>query len=78
MVRSAGSDYNFVDPPVRDVVSIGNAGDNVTVRFVSDRGVFALVRVVGRRDECLCAQALRWQSYRLAPARMAESTVQDD
>ena len=37
MVRSAGnSSYNFVNPVVRDVVSIGNAGDNVTIRFFTD------------------------------------------
>ena len=37
MVRSAGSSsYNFVDPVVRDVVSIGNSGDNVTIRFFTD------------------------------------------
>jgi hypothetical protein len=37
VVRSAGNaSYNFVDPIVRDVVSIGNTGDNVTIRFVTD------------------------------------------
>ncbi|KAI9450838.1 laccase [Lactarius psammicola] len=37
VVRSAGnSSYNFVDPVVRDVVSIGAAGDNVTIRFFTD------------------------------------------
>ncbi|KAH9074385.1 laccase [Lactarius deliciosus] len=37
VVRSAGnSTYNFVDPVVRDVVSIGQAGDNVTIRFFTD------------------------------------------
>jgi len=37
VVRSAGnSSYNFVDPVVRDVVSIGNTGDNVTIRFFTD------------------------------------------
>jgi iron transport multicopper oxidase len=37
VVRSAGnSSYNFVDPVVRDVVSIGSAGDNVTIRFFTD------------------------------------------
>lgn len=37
VVRSAGnSSYNFVDPIVRDVVSIGNTGDNVTIRFFTD------------------------------------------
>ena len=37
VVRGAGSSsYNFVDPLVRDVVSIGNAGDNVTIRFFTD------------------------------------------
>ncbi|KAF8263780.1 laccase [Lactarius quietus] len=37
VVRSAGnSSYNFVDPVIRDVVSIGNAGDNVTIRFFTD------------------------------------------
>nr|ALF95042.1 laccase [Crustodontia chrysocreas] len=34
VVRSAGSDvYNYVNPVQRDVVSIGAAGDNVTIRF---------------------------------------------
>ncbi|KAF8999336.1 yellow laccase [Cyathus striatus] len=37
VVRSAGSStYNYVNPVRRDVVSIGNAGDNVTIRFVTD------------------------------------------
>jgi iron transport multicopper oxidase len=37
VVRSAGnSSYNFVDPIIRDVVSIGNTGDNVTIRFFTD------------------------------------------
>ncbi|KAH9057166.1 laccase [Lactarius vividus] len=37
VVRGAGnSSYNFVDPIVRDVVSIGNTGDNVTIRFFTD------------------------------------------
>ncbi|KAN0136704.1 laccase sensu stricto variant A [Lactarius tabidus] len=37
VVRSAGnSSYNFVDPVVRDVVSTGNTGDNVTIRFFTD------------------------------------------
>ncbi|KAF7336444.1 Multicopper oxidase [Mycena sanguinolenta] len=37
VVRSAGSSvYNYVDPPRRDVVSTGNAGDNVTIRFVTN------------------------------------------
>nr|AAO38869.1 laccase [Rigidoporus microporus] len=37
VVRSAGSStYNYVNPPRRDVVSIGNAGDNVTIRFRTD------------------------------------------
>ncbi|KAH9936770.1 laccase [Epithele typhae] len=34
VVRSAGAtDYNFVNPPQRDVVSTGTTGDNVTIRF---------------------------------------------
>nr|CBV46340.1 laccase [Meripilus giganteus] len=34
VVRSAGSStYNYVNPVRRDVVSIGGAGDNVTIRF---------------------------------------------
>ncbi|CAL1710152.1 unnamed protein product [Somion occarium] len=37
VVRSAGTDkYNFNDAPIRDVVSIGGAGDQVTIRFVTD------------------------------------------
>jgi len=37
VVRSAGSSiYNFINPVRRDVVSIGNAGDNVTIRFITD------------------------------------------
>ena len=37
VVRSAGSsDYNYVNPVRRDVVSNGVAGDNVTIRFVTD------------------------------------------
>ncbi|KAH9953170.1 laccase [Russula dissimulans] len=37
VLRSAGnSSYNFVDPVIRDVVSIGNIGDNVTIRFFTD------------------------------------------
>lgn len=27
------TDYNFVNPVQRDVVSIGDTGDNVTIRF---------------------------------------------
>ncbi|KAF7795688.1 hypothetical protein EIP86_006853 [Pleurotus ostreatoroseus] len=34
VVRPAGAtDYNYVNPVQRDVVSLGNAGDNVTIRF---------------------------------------------
>ncbi|KAF9473147.1 laccase [Pholiota conissans] len=37
VIRSAGSsDYNFVDPVQRDVVSIGVSGDNTTIRFETD------------------------------------------
>jgi iron transport multicopper oxidase len=37
VIRSAGSpEYNFINPPIRDVVNIGGSGDNVTVRFVTD------------------------------------------
>jgi iron transport multicopper oxidase len=37
VVRSAGnSSYNYVNPVIRDVVSIGAAGDNVTFRFTTD------------------------------------------
>ena len=39
VVRSAGStEYNYVDPVWRDVVSTGTpaAGDNVTIRFETD------------------------------------------
>ncbi|KAJ7584057.1 laccase [Mycena floridula] len=37
VVRSAGSTvYNYANPPQRDVVSTGTAGDNVTIRFVTD------------------------------------------
>ncbi|KAK7682849.1 laccase, multicopper oxidase, benzenediol:oxygen oxidorectuctase [Cerrena zonata] len=37
VVRSAGSSqYNFNDAILRDVVSIGGAGDQVTIRFVTD------------------------------------------
>ncbi|KAK7687294.1 Laccase [Cerrena zonata] len=37
VVRSAGSDqYNFNNPIVRDVVSIGNNSDLVTIRYVTD------------------------------------------
>ncbi|KAF5390698.1 hypothetical protein D9757_002571 [Collybiopsis confluens] len=37
VVRSAGSsEYNYVNPPRRDVVSTGAAGDNVTIRFTTD------------------------------------------
>jgi iron transport multicopper oxidase len=37
VVRSAGQDgYNFKNPPRRDVVNMGGAGDNVTIRFVTD------------------------------------------
>jgi len=34
--RAGNSSYNFVDPVVRDVVSTGNTGDNVTIRFFTD------------------------------------------
>lgn len=37
VVRSAGSsDYNYVNPVRRDVVALGNSGDNVTIRWVTD------------------------------------------
>ncbi|RPD52896.1 hypothetical protein L227DRAFT_596513 [Lentinus tigrinus ALCF2SS1-6] len=37
VVRSAGTtEYNYVNPVRRDTVSIGLAGDNVTIRFVTD------------------------------------------
>ncbi|KAH9963713.1 Cupredoxin [Lactifluus volemus] len=37
VVRSAGnSTYNFDNPVIRDVVSIGGAGDAVTIRFFTD------------------------------------------
>ncbi|KAF8895919.1 laccase lcc5 [Mucidula mucida] len=37
VVRSAGMDtYNYENPVRRDVVSLGAAGDNVTVRFTTD------------------------------------------
>nr|AYO51536.1 laccase [Lignosus rhinocerotis] len=37
VVRSAGStDYNYVNPPQRDTVSTGTAGDNVTIRFTTN------------------------------------------
>ncbi|KAH9998722.1 laccase [Russula vinacea] len=37
VVRSAGnSTYNFDNPIIRDVVSIGNTGDEVTIRFFTD------------------------------------------
>ncbi|KXN82661.1 Laccase-2 [Leucoagaricus sp. SymC.cos] len=37
VVRSAGSSiYNYVNPPRRDVVSLGTPGDNVTTRFRTD------------------------------------------
>ena len=37
MVRSAGTtEYNYVNPVRRDTVSIGLAGDNVTIRFQTD------------------------------------------
>ncbi|KAH9963699.1 laccase [Lactifluus volemus] len=37
VVRSAGSStYNFDNPVIRDVVSIGDQGDNVTIRFFTD------------------------------------------
>ncbi|KAI9433619.1 laccase [Lactarius psammicola] len=37
VVRSAGnSSYNFDNPVIRDVVSMGNAGDNITIRFFTD------------------------------------------
>ncbi|KAL0945621.1 hypothetical protein HGRIS_014775 [Hohenbuehelia grisea] len=37
VVRSAGSKkYNYINPPIRDVVNTGEAGDNVTIRFRTD------------------------------------------
>ncbi|KAJ3829467.1 laccase 1 [Lentinula raphanica] len=37
VIRSAGSsDYNYVDPVRRDVVSTGAVDDNVTIRFTTD------------------------------------------
>nr|VWO94029.1 Laccase (Putative laccase) [Ganoderma boninense] len=37
VVRSAGqTDYNFANPPQRDVVNVGEVGDNVTIRFTTN------------------------------------------
>jgi iron transport multicopper oxidase len=37
VVRSAGqTEYNFKNPPRRDVVNMGGPGDNVTIRFVTN------------------------------------------
>ncbi|KAH6884348.1 Cupredoxin [Coprinopsis sp. MPI-PUGE-AT-0042] len=38
IVKSAGidTDYNYVNPVVRDVVSIGDVGSNTTIRFFTD------------------------------------------
>ncbi|KAL0958290.1 hypothetical protein HGRIS_000437 [Hohenbuehelia grisea] len=37
VVRSINSTkYNYVNPPIRDVVDTGNTGDNVTIRFRTD------------------------------------------
>ena len=38
VVRSAGADasYNYVNPVRRDVVSLGAAGSNVTIRFTTN------------------------------------------
>ena len=37
IVRAAGQDdYNYDNPPRRDVVSIGDDGDNVTIRWTAD------------------------------------------
>ncbi|KAH7922073.1 laccase [Leucogyrophana mollusca] len=37
VIRSAGSTaYNYVNPVMRDTVTTGVAGDNVTIRFVTD------------------------------------------
>ncbi|OAX37246.1 Cupredoxin, partial [Rhizopogon vinicolor AM-OR11-026] len=37
VVKGAGnSTANFVNPVWRDTVDLGNAGDNVTIRFVTD------------------------------------------
>jgi hypothetical protein len=37
VIRSAGQkDYNFINPPHRDVVNTGGKGDQVTIRFVKD------------------------------------------
>lgn len=37
VVRSAGNaSYNYNNPVIRDVVNIGNTGDNVTIRFFTD------------------------------------------
>jgi iron transport multicopper oxidase len=37
VVQSAGNfTPNYINPPIRDVVNIGEAGDNVTIRFNTD------------------------------------------
>ncbi|GLB40732.1 putative multicopper oxidase family protein [Lyophyllum shimeji] len=38
VIKSAGNDseHNYIDPPKRDTVSLGHAGSNVTIRFVSN------------------------------------------
>ena len=63
MVRSAGTtEYNYVNPVRRDTVSIGLAGDNVTIRFVvSPLRVFS-----------------SWLSVRLSICHMSSRTLQTD
>ena len=47
VVRSAGqTTYNYNDAPIRDVVSIGGANDQVTIRFVV----------------CISRSALKWSN----------------
>jgi iron transport multicopper oxidase len=37
VIRSAGSsEYNYVNPVMRDTVNTGLMGDNVTIRFMTD------------------------------------------
>ncbi|KAI1790621.1 laccase [Ganoderma leucocontextum] len=36
VIRSASESYNYANPPRRDVVNTGTAGDNVTIRFRTD------------------------------------------
>jgi iron transport multicopper oxidase len=76
VVRSAGnSTYNYVNPPQRDVVSIGTqTTDNTTIRFVtSNPGPWFMHCHIGKQVPSLLRRQRAEALYRLALERWLRS-----